>query len=1590
MEETTGIQSPQPFLKNFFTVFILQIASQKQNNSLTLISYIKSSLMTNRLTWALGFLISFSGNSLFAQNEFITTWKTNNSGSSGSTEITIPASGTGINYDVDWDNDGTFDEFGLTGNVTHDFGIAGTYTIRIQGNIPRIYFNNSGDRLKLISIDQWGTQQWANMNYAYAGCSNLVINATDAPDLSQITTLNFAFSGTAITGNVSNWDVATITSFAYVFNGASNFNGDVTGWDMTNALSLSGMFNSASSFNQDISGWNTTGVTNMSSMFRDASSFDQNLDDWDVSDVTNASDMFRNITLSTLNYDSTLMGWSAQTLQTGVNFNGGNSQFCNATVERSSIISNGGWTISDGGSACSGQEYIITVQTDNPGNSGATEFEIPTDGSGYNYSVDWDNDGIFDEFGLTGDITHDFGTAGTYTIRILGDFPKIYFDNGNDGDKLLSVDQWGSQQWTDFDYSYAGCSNMLILASDTPDLTQCNSMNFAFSAAGLTGNVSGWDVSNIDFFAYTFANTPNFNEDISGWDVSDASTLSGMFNNAASFNQDISGWDVSGVSNVSSMFRDADAFDQNLGDWDMGAVTNASDMFRNITLSTSNYDSTLIGWNAQNLQPGVNFSGGNSNYCLAELARTNMETTDSWVITDGGASCAGMEFIMTIQTDNTGTSSSTAFTIPTDGTGTGYNYNVDWESDGTFDDFGLTGDVTHDYGTAGTYTLRIVGDFPRIYFDNGGDRRKVLDISQWGTQRWTSMSRAFYGCENMTISATDAPDLSLATSMARGFRNCNSLIGTNMASWDVSTITSFQRAFESCDIFDGPIGSWNMINAIDISRMFIYCDMFDQPLNNWNVSNIEGFHYAFYSCDNFNQDLDLWNTISATNMSNMFSYCDNFNGDVTTWNTSSVSNMSNMFISNFSFDQDLSAWDVSALSNASGMFNNVTLSTANYDALLMGWNAQTLQSDVIFSGGNSQYCAAEDARNTMSTIDTWIITDGGIDDNIAPTPDVANLPDVTDVCDVTSLVAPTATDNCVATVTVTSDAVFPITEGTTVVTWTYDDGRGNTSTQTQNVIVDDITAPTPDAASLSDILASCEVTSLTPPTGTDECAAVVTVTNDATLPISTQGTTVVTWIYDDGHGNTTTQTQNVILTDVTAPVADVATLATINAECEVTTLTAPTATDVCAGTVTATSNATLPISTLGTTTITWTYDDGNGNTATQTQDVVITDGSAPVADIATLPAINEECEVTSLIPPTATDVCVGTVTATTNASLPISTPGTTTITWTYDDGNGNTSTQTQNIVIADVTAPVADIATLPDVVAECEITTLIPPTATDNCSGIVTATSNASLPISAQGTTTITWTYDDGNGNTSTQTQDVVISDVTAPVADVATLPDVNDLCEVASITAPTATDNCSGTVTATTTTNFPITASTVVTWTYDDGNGNTATQTQNVTIDGVDISTSLNANGVTISANNTNATAYQWINCSNGNTMIPNATSIDFTPIVNGDYAVIITEGSCIDTSACVTVSTVSLDELSVAHLIIYPNPSTSGNFTVKSSEAIASVQLFDVLGRQITVDFDTNTGFIQGNALQTGKYILRVNMENTQVITKEISVIR
>ena len=302
-------------------------------------------------------------------------------------------------------------------------------------------------------------------------------------------------------------------------------------------------------------------------------------------------------------------------------------------------------------------------------------------------------------------------------------------------------------------------------------------------------------------------------------------------------------------------------------------------------------------------------------------------------------------------------------TIPTHPDET-YNYNVDW-GDGN-NSTNQSGDATHVYASSGTKTVTITGIFPRIYLNNGSESLKIASIDQWGTGTWTSMENAFFGAENLVMTATDSPDLSLVTSMEEMFRNAR--------------------------IFNGDIGGWDTSSVTDMSSMFNGALDFNQDISGWNTFSVTNMNLMLRRALDFNQDISGWDTSNVTTMTGMFYDAKAFNQDIGGWNTSNVTDMNSMLRGTEDFNQDIGSWDVSSLTNAVNMFQGATLSSENYDALLAGWAAQSLQTGVNFHGGNSQYCANE-GSNRAVLIDTygWSITDGGPCSNILNVKNTAPL-----------------------------------------------------------------------------------------------------------------------------------------------------------------------------------------------------------------------------------------------------------------------------------------------------------------------------------------------------------------------------------------------------------------------------------------------------------------------------------------------------------------------------------------------------------------------------------------------------------------------
>ena len=184
-------------------------------------------------------------------------------------------------------------------------------------------------------------------------------------------------------------------------------------------------------------------------------------------------------------------------------------------------------------------------------------------------------------------------------------------------------------------------------------------------------------------------------------------------------------------------------------------------------------------------------------------------------------------------------------------------------------------------------------------------------------------------------------------------------------------------------------------------------------------------------------------------------------------------------------------------------------------------------SDQIFNSGVTQVTIT--ASNSCGSVNvTFNVT---VKDNVPPV--VPTLAVVVGEC---SAIAPLAftIDNCAGTISgTTSDPLSYSTQGTYIIHWTFNDGNGNSSTANQTVIIKDVTPPV--VPTLLDVTGECSATA-TVPTTTDNCSGVITGTTSDALSYNAQGTHVIHWSFDDGNGNVTTATQNVVIKDVTAPV----------------------------------------------------------------------------------------------------------------------------------------------------------------------------------------------------------------------------------------------------------------------------------------------------------------------------------------------------------------------------------------------------------------------------------------------------------------------
>jgi surface protein len=256
-------------------------------------------------------------------------------------------------------------------------------------------------------------------------------------------------------------------------------------------------------------------------------------------------------------------------------------------------------------------------------------------------------------------------------------------------------------------------------------------------------------------------------------------------------------------------------------------------------------------------------------------------------------------------------------------------------------------------------------------------------IGSWDVSKVTDMKFMFY-----RATAFNQPignwNVSKVTSINQMFNSATSF-NQPLDSWNVSNVTNMLGMFAYTNAFNQPIGSWNVSKVTTMLGMFNDATAFNQPIGSWDVSKVTNMYGMFNGATIFNQNIGSWNVGKVTNMYGMFNGATIFNQNIGSWNVGNVTNMYGMFNGAIAFNQPLGSWNVSSVTDMSGMFTGTQLSTANYDATLIGWLTITstetaLQPNVTFDAGTSKYCNGASARSILTSApNNWTIIDGGLD-----------------------------------------------------------------------------------------------------------------------------------------------------------------------------------------------------------------------------------------------------------------------------------------------------------------------------------------------------------------------------------------------------------------------------------------------------------------------------------------------------------------------------------------------------------------------------------------------------------------------------------
>ncbi|MBI1289172.1 MAG: HYR domain-containing protein [Flavobacteriales bacterium] len=517
------------------------------------------------------------------------------------------------------------------------------------------------------------------------------------------------------------------------------------------------------------------------------------------------------------------------------------------------------------------------------------------------------------------------------------------------------------------------------------------------------------------------------------------------------------------------------------------------------------------------------------------------------------------------------------------------------------------------------------------------------------------------------------------------------------------------------------------------------------------------------------------------------------------------------------------------------------------------------------TGVNTVTLAVEDFNGNSSTCTANVTVED-------VTPPTAVCQDVTVALDASgnavvneSQVDNGSSDNCAIVDISLTPSTFNCTNvGTAQAVLTVTDASGNASTCNATITIEENLPPTAvcqDVTVQLDASGNASIVAADVDNGSSDNCGIADLTVDPSVfDCSNLGENSVTLTATDASGNTGSCTAVVTVEDNIDPTAI---CQDITVQLDASGSAVISASDVdngssdnCSVTDISVSPNSFNCSNLGTATVTLTVSDANGNTSTCTANVTVEDNVPPSAICQDI-TVQLDVNGSSTIVPSQIDNGSADVCGIANLSLDVtdfdcSNVGLNTVQLTVEDNSGNVSTCSATVTVQDNTDPNA-VCQNATVYLDANVTIAVDPLSidngsSDNCGIDSYALSQSDFLCSDIGQTIVTLTVADASGNRDDCIAVLTVLDTVSPIisgcpTDIQITPDSSDCTPSVTWAEPTASDNCSATMTSNFSSgaNFPV-GTTAVTYNAEDPSGNTASCSFTVTIQPSEVLLSLSS----------------------------------------------------------------------------------------------------------------------------------------------------